>query len=216
MKVSIMLEELVELYPDFEYDAYLINIMQGDQFTSGFVAVNPNSKIPAIYDQSNGARIFESGAILWYLAEKYQAFLPSNDPVHKAECMSWVFFQVGAAPYYGGGGLSHFKNSAPMQWEYAIDRYTIETKRILDILDKQLATDSRDYLCGDEYTIADIMHWRWTTSLINQEYLDGQSYKHLQAWSERIAQRPAVQRGARVLGWGEGAIPERHGRADTA
>ena len=115
VKASIMLEELVELNPDFEYDAFTINIMEGDQFTSGFVAVNPNSKIPAIYDKSNGARVFESGAVLWYLAEKYGTLLPT-DPVTKAECMSWVFFQVGSGPYYGGGGLHHFKNSAPMQW----------------------------------------------------------------------------------------------------
>ena len=206
-----MLEELVELKPDFDYDAYTINIMEGDQFTSGFVDINPNSKIPAVLDQSNGAKLFESGAILWYLAEKYQAFLPT-DPVARATCMSWVFFQVGAGPYYGGGGLSHFKGRAPILWEYAIDRYTIETKRILDVIDKQL--EGQDYLCGSEYTIADMMHWKWTKALVDQEYLDGSSYRNVVAWADRIAARPAVQRAARVLGWGEDSLKERHSRSD--
>ncbi|CAB9498159.1 GST-like protein SMU_1296 [Seminavis robusta] len=212
VKASIMLEELVEMDETFDYDAYTINIMKGDQFTSGFVAVNPNSKIPAIFDQSTGARVFESGAILVYLAEKYGKLMPT-DLAKKAECLSWVFFQVGAGPYYGGGGLSHFKGRAPKNWEYAIDRYTIETKRILDVLDKAL--EGKQYLCGDEYTIADIMHWKWTSGLISQEYLDGASYSNLQRWSKTVAERPAVKRGERVLGWGSDAIPERHSRADT-
>jgi GSH-dependent disulfide-bond oxidoreductase len=212
MKASILLEELVEKIDNFEYDAFYVDIGRGDQFTSGHVEVNPNSKIPALYDQSNGARVFESGAILIYLAEKYQAFLPT-DPVAKAECMSWVFFQTGAGPFYGGGGLTHFLNRAPMQWQYAIDRYTIETKRILDVLNQQLA--DKNYLCGDEYSIADIMHWGWTKSLIAMDYLDGQSYQNLNAWVDRIAQRPAVQKGVRVLGFGPDAVKERHSKADV-
>ena len=210
MKASILLEELNEAQ-DVEYDAFYVDISQGDQFTSGFVQVNPNSKVPAIFDQSNGARIFESGAILVYLSEKYQAFLPT-DPVKRAECMSWVFFQVGAGPYYGGGGLSHFKGRAPILWEYAIDRYTIETKRILDVLDKQL--EGKSYLCGEEYTIADIMHWGWTKGLVANEFLNGSSYKNLVAWVERIGSRPAVKRGVRVLGYGADGIKERHSKAD--
>lgn len=209
-KASIMLEEINEL-KGIEYDAYFINIMDGDQFTSGFVAVNPNSKIPAIYDTSNGARVFESGAILIYLAEKYDAFLP-KDPVAKAECISWVFFQVGAGPYYGGGGLSHFKGRAPMNWEYAIDRYTIETKRLLDVLNKAL--ESKEYLCGDEITIADFMHWNWTKRLVEQEFLDGSSYTNLVKWVKKIGDRPAVIRGQRVLGFGDNGLKERHSRAD--
>jgi GST-like protein len=211
MKASIMLEELNDL-KNVEYDAWKINIGNGDQFTSGFVQVNPNSKIPAIYDQSNGARVFESGAILIYLAEKYGAFLPS-DPVERAECLSWVFFQVGAGPYYGGGGLAHFNGRAPMNWEYAIDRYTIETKRVLDILNKQL--EGKDYICGgDGPTIADFMHWGWTKRLVEQEYLDGQSYENIVEWVDRINRRPAVQRGLRVLGWSDDALNERHSKAD--
>lgn len=211
MKASIMLEELNEAL-GVEYDAYTINIGQGDQFASGFVEINPNSKIPALFDQSNGARVFESGAILVYLAEKYQAFLPLDNPVLKAECLSWVFFQTGAGPYYGGGGFSHFFRSAPLQWQYAIDRYTIETKRILDVLNQHLAT--RLYLCGDEYTIADMMHWNWTKRLLAEEFLDGSSYPNLIAWVDRIGARPAVQRGGRVLGFGPDALKERHSAAD--
>lgn len=211
VKANIMLEELVERDPNFDYDAYFIHIGKGDQFTSGFVEVNPNSKIPALYDQSNKARVFESGAILMYLAEKYGAFLPT-DPAKKAECLSWVFFQVGAGPYYGGGGLSHFLRSAPVKWEYAIDRYTIETKRILDVLDKAL--EGKSYLCGDEYTIADIMHYKWTKALIEQEYLDGSSYKNLQRWVASIDKRPAVIRGSLLLGFSDDAVKERHSRKD--
>jgi len=210
VKASILLEELNEL-KEIEYDAWLINIGSGDQFTSGFVAINPNSKIPAILDQSNGARVFESGAILLYLAEKYDAFLP-KDPVQKAECISWVFYQTGAGPYYGGGGLSHFNGAAPMKWEYAIDRYTIETKRIMDVMDKHL--EGKDYFVGDSLTIADIMHYAWNKRLVEQEYLNGSSYTNLKAWVERIGARPAVQRGVRVLGWGDNAIKERHSKAD--
>jgi GSH-dependent disulfide-bond oxidoreductase len=211
IKANIMLEELVERDANFDYDAYFIHIGKGDQFTSGFVQVNPNSKIPALYDQSNQARVFESGAILLYLAEKYGALLPT-DPVKRAECMSWVFFQVGAGPFYGGGGLTHLKNSAPLAWEYAIDRYTIETKRILHVLDTAL--DKKSYLCGDEYTIADIMHYKWTKNLIEQEYLDGASYKNLQRWVAEIDKRPAVIRGARLLGFGDDGVKERHSRKD--
>jgi GSH-dependent disulfide-bond oxidoreductase len=210
MKVSIMLEELNDL-KDIEYDAWFINIGSGDQFTSGFVGVNPNSKIPAIVDQSNGARVFESGAILLYLAEKYDAFLP-KDPVQKAECMSWVMYQVGAGPYYGGGGLSHFTGAAPLRWEYAIDRYTIETKRIMDVMDKHL--QGKDYFVGDGPTIADFMHYGWTKALVEKEYLDGSSYTNLKAWVERIGARPAVKRGVRVLGFGADGLKERHSKAD--
>jgi len=213
-----MLEELNEL-TGMEYDAWSIRIDKGDQFKSGFVNFNPNSKIPAIYDQSNQARVFESGAILLYLAEKYDnAFLPT-DPVGKAECMSWVFFQVGAGPYYGGGGLSHFKGRAPIAWEYAIDRYTIETKRILDVIEKNL--EEKMYFCGNEITIADFMHWKWTKGLIEQEYLTGTddeegkpAYPNIKAWVDRVGDRPAVIRAQRVLGWGEGALTERHSKDD--
>ena len=155
--------------------------------------------------------MFESGAILIYLAEKYDAFLP-KDPVLKAECLSWVFFQVGSGPYYGGGGLSHFKGRAPMNWEYAIDRYTMETKRILDVLDKAL--EGKKYLCGNDITIADFMHFQWTKHLLDQEFLDGSSYTNLVRWAADIEARPGVQRGRRVLGFGEDALHERHSRAD--
>jgi GST-like protein len=165
-----------------------------------------------MFDQSNGARVFESGAMLLYLAEKYDAFMPT-DPVLKAECMSWVFLQVGAGPYYGGGGLNHFKGNTPeMHWEYAIDRYTIETKRIMSVLDQAL--EGKQYLCGDEYTIADIMHWKWTQLLVEQEYLDGSSYKNLVRWVEAIGERPAVKRGQIVLGYGPDGLKERHSKAD--
>lgn len=146
-----------------------------------------------------------------YLAEKYDAFLP-KDPVLKAECMSWVFFQVGAGPYYGGGGLSHFKGRAPMTWEYAVDRYTIETKRILSVLDTAL--EGKTFLCGDEITIADFMHWKWTKALLDQEFLDGPSYKNLVRWADAIGERPAVIRGQRVLGFAADGLKERHSKAD--
>lgn len=210
LKACIMCEELNEL-KGIEYDAWFIHIGEGDQFTSGFVGVNPNSKIPAMFDKSTGARVFESGAILMYLAEKYDAFLP-KDPIKRAECMSWTFFQAGAGPYYGGGGLAHFKGRAPKNWEYAIDRYTIETKRILDVMEKNL--EGKQYFCGDEITIADFMNWKWTSNLLDQEYLDGKSYANLNAWAKRVGDRPAVQRGVRVTGFGEGAVRERHSRKD--
>ncbi|KAI2497204.1 Glutathione S-transferase [Fragilaria crotonensis] len=211
VKASILLEEISDL-KGIEYDAWLIHIGKGDQFTSGFVDVNPNSKIPAIYDQSNGARVFESGAILVYLAEKYDTFLP-KDPAGKAECLSWTFYQTGASGSYGGGGLGHYKNGgAPMNWEYAIDRFTIETKRIMDVLDKQL--EGKDYLCGDEITIADFMHWAFTKRLVEQDYLAGSSYTNLKKWVDLVGARPGVQRGIRVLSPGPDGLKERHSKAD--
>lgn len=210
MKVSIMLEELNDL-KGIEYDAWFIKIGVGDQFTRGFVGVNQNSKIPAILDQSNNTWVFESGTILAYLAEKYDAFLP-QDPVQKAECLSWVFFQGNAGPYNGGEGLSHLHNSTPMMWEYAIDRNTKKTKRIMDVMDKHL--EGKDYFVGNNFSIADIMHYGWNKRLVERDHLESSSYQNLMAWVERISSRPAVQRGARVLSWGDDGLKERHSKAD--
>ncbi|MGB5093601.1 MAG: glutathione-dependent disulfide-bond oxidoreductase [Parvibaculum sp.] len=222
VKVSVMLEELLELgKTGAEYDAWLINISNGDQFSSGFVEVNPNSKIPALFDHSvtPPIRIFESGSILFYLAEKFDAFLP-KDPVKRTECMSWLFWQMASAPYLGGG-FGHFYAYAPFKIEYAIDRFTMEVKRQLDLLDKHLATNK--YMCGDEYTIADMAIWPWYGSLVMGvlyeagEFLDVQSYKNVQRWTKEIAQRPAVKRGRMVNRvWGEPAdqLPERHDASD--
>ena len=222
IKVTIMLEELLALgHSEAEYDAYLINIGEGDQFGSGFVAVNPNSKIPALLDCSTSppTRIFESGAILVYLAEKFNRFIPT-DPVARAECMSWLFWQMGSAPYLGGG-FGHFYTYAPVKIEYCIDRFAMEVKRQLDVLDQNLA--ARAYLCGDEYNIADIATYSWYGRLVLNnvyeaaEFLDVASYKNVVRWASEIQARPAVQRGRRVnKSWGpeEEQLPERHNASD--
>ena len=222
VKVTVMLEELLALGKrDAEYDAFLIKIRDGEQFGSGFVALNPNSKIPALLDRSTSppTRVFESGAILLYLAEKFDAFVP-HEPSARAECMSWLFWQMGSAPYLGGG-FGHFYAYAPEKFEYAIDRYTMEVKRQLDVLDKNLS--SRRYLCGDEYNIADIATYPWYGDLVLNnayeaaEFLDAASYKHVVRWASEIEERPAVQRGRRVnKTWGpeEERVPERHDASD--
>lgn len=222
VKVTVMLEELLALGKNTaEYDAWPIDISNGDQFGSGFVAVNPNSKIPALLDMSTNppTRIFESGAILLYLAEKYNAFLP-REPAVKAECLSWLFWQIGSAPFLGGG-FGHFYTYAPTKLEYPINRYAMEVKRQLDVLDRHLA--SRTYLCGDEYTIADIANHAWYGALVEGklysagEFLNVKSYAHVQRWSLAISERPAVQRGRRVnRTWGEKAeqLAERHNASD--
>jgi len=221
VKVTIMLEELLEKGIDeAEYDAYPINIMEGAQFSSGFVDINPNSKIPALLDRSGDepVRIFESGAILIHLAEKFDSFLPQGPK--KAEVLSWLFWQMGSAPFLGGG-FGHFYAYAPEKFEYPINRYTMEVKRQLDVLDKQLAENT--YICGEEYTIADMAIWPWYGVLVlgglysAAEFLDVQSYKHVMRWAEAIAKRPAVQRGKKVnCTWGEtqDQLPERHSRED--
>ncbi|MFK7864156.1 MAG: glutathione-dependent disulfide-bond oxidoreductase [Pseudohongiellaceae bacterium] len=222
VKVTVMLEELLALgFEGAEYDAYLINISDGDQFGSGFVDINPNSKIPALIDNSTTSptRIFESGAILLYLAEKFSAFLPA-DPQAKTECMSWLFWQMGSAPYLGGG-FGHFYAYAPTKIEYCIDRFAMEVKRQLDVLDKHLANNH--YMCGDEYTIADIAIWPWYGAVYTgavydaAEFLDTKIYRNLGRWTDEIAQREAVQRGRMVnRAWGplEKQLRERHGAAD--
>lgn len=222
VKVTVMLEELLALgHAGAEYDAWLIRISEGEQFGSGFVAVNPNSKIPALLDRSGPQpiRVFESGAILLYLAEKFGAMLPT-DAATRAECLSWLFWQMGSAPYLGGG-FGHFYAYAPTKIEYAIDRYAMEVKRQLDVLDRRLAESA--YLAGDDYTIADIAVWPWYGALAKGllygagEFLQVQGYTHVQRWTDAIAQRPAVQRGRRVnRTWGqpESQLPERHDAGD--
>lgn len=222
IKVTVLLEELLALgIDDAEYDAWPINILEGEQFGSGFVAVNPNSKIPALLDHSTSppTRLFESGAILVYLAEKFAAFLPTAASA-RAECLSWLFWQMGSAPYLGGG-FGHFYAYAPEKWEYPINRFTMEVKRQLDVLDRNLA--DRRYLCGDDYTIADMAVWPWYGGLVldtlydAQEFLDVGSYEHLNRWARDIQARPAVQRGRRVnCIWGpeEEQLPERHAASD--
>ena len=217
-----MLEELLAAgHTGAEYDAWLIRINQGDQFGSGFVAVNPNSKIPALMDRSGAApiRVFESGAILLYLAEKFGAFVPT-DAARRAECLSWLFWQMASAPYLGGG-FGHFYAYAPTKIEYAIDRFAMEVKRQLDVLDRRLAESP--YLAGDDYSIADMAVWPWYGALVkNQvysagEFLQVESYTHVQRWTQQIAERPAVQRGRRVnMVWGDPSaqMPERHGAGD--
>jgi GSH-dependent disulfide-bond oxidoreductase len=212
---------LLELGKPADYDAYTINIGSGDQFGSGFVAINPNSKIPALLDVGTTppTRIFESGAILVYLAEKFGAFLPT-EPGARAECMSWLFWQMGSAPYLGGG-FGHFYAYAPEKFEYPINRYTMEVKRQLDVLDRNLAT--RRFLCGDEYNIADIATFPWYGALVlkniynAEEFLDVASYTHVVRWASEIEARPAVARGQRVNRvWGpeEQRVPERHDASD--
>ena len=222
VKVTVMLEELLALgHTGAEYDAWLININEGDQFGSGFVAANPNSKIPALVDRSGPKpiRVFESGAILVHLAEKFGAFLPT-EPAARAETFSWLFWQMGAAPYLGGG-FGHFYAYAPEKIEYAIDRFAMEVKRQLDVLDRRLAES--EYLAGDAYTIADMAVWPWYGALAKGllyeggEFLSVHEYKHVQRWTDQIAQRPAVKRGRMVnRGWGDPAsqLPERHDASD--
>ncbi len=222
VKATVMLEELLELgISAAEYDAYPVNIMEGEQFSSGFVEINPNSKIPALVDYSvtPAVRVFESGAIVLYLAEKFDAFYP-KDPATRAECQSWLMWQMGSAPFLGGG-FGHFYAYAPEKLQYPIDRYTMEVKRQLDVLDKRLA-DNR-YLCGEHYTIADIVNYPWYGALVlgylyeAADFLDVASYKHVQRWAKQIEQRPAVQRGRRVNRmWGpeEEQVAERHSAAD--
>ncbi|ADH88147.1 Glutathione S-transferase domain protein [Ancylobacter novellus DSM 506] len=202
-KVTIMLEELLARgHSGAEYDAWLIRIGQGDQFSSGFVEVNPNSKIPALMDRSGGkpVRVFESGAILVYLAEKFGEFLPT-EPAARAECLSWLFWQMGSTPYVGGG-FGHFYAYAPVKIEYAIDRFTMETKRLLDVLDRRLAES--EYLAGRDYTIADIAAFPWYGGLVKgwsygaAEFLSAQDYKNVLRWADTIAARPAVKRGRMV------------------
>ncbi|MEP2943405.1 MAG: glutathione-dependent disulfide-bond oxidoreductase [Hyphomicrobiales bacterium] len=222
VKITLMLEELLALgHSGAEYDAHLIRIHEGDQFASGFVDINPNSKIPALMDHSTTppTRVFESGAILLYLAEKFGVLMPS-DPAQRAECLSWLFWQMGSAPYLGGG-FGHFYNYAPMKIEYPINRFAMEVKRQLDVLDRRLA-DNR-YLCGDDYTIADIAVWPWYGALVSNliyeaaEFLDTKSYKHLNRWTEEIAARDAAKRGKMVnRTWGEPEtqLHERHDASD--
>jgi GST-like protein len=221
IKVTVMLEELLAAgHTGAEYDAWLINIGDGDQFGSGFVSVNPNSKIPALHDLSGPkpVRVFESGAILLYLAEKFGAFLPTD--ASRAECLSWLFWQMGSAPYLGGG-FGHFYAYAPTKIEYAIDRFAMETKRQLDVLDRRLAES--EYLAGDDFTIADMAVWPWYGGLAQGKlYNDGgtflsvHEYKNLQRWTALIAERPAVKRGGLVnKPFGEPiGVAERHDAAD--
>jgi len=222
VKVTVMLEELLALgHGGAEYDAWLIRINDGDQFGSGFVAANPNSKIPALVDRSGRepVRVFESGAILLYLAEKFGAFLPA-DPAARAECLAWLFWQMGSAPYLGGG-FGHFYAYAPTKIEYAIDRFAMEAKRLLDVLDRRLAVSP--YLAGPDYTIADIAVWPWYGALAQGllydagEFLQVQDYANVQRWTEQVAERPAVRRGRMVnRTWGDPAsqLAERHDGAD--
>nr|NLU60089.1 glutathione-dependent disulfide-bond oxidoreductase [Pseudomonas sp. BIGb0427] len=223
VKVTILLEELLALgHAGAEYDAWLIRISEGEQFSSGFVEVNPNSKIPALLDHSvqPPVRVFESGSILLYLAEKkFAEFLP-RDPAGRTETLNWLFWQMGAAPYLGGG-FGHFYAYAPEKFEYPINRFSMETKRQLDVLDQRLAQSQ--YLAGDSYTIADIAVWSWYGQLAlgrlysAGEFLSVQDYTHVQRWAQAIAERPAVVRGLRVnCTWGDEAsqVPERHSAQD--
>jgi GST-like protein len=223
VKITVMLEELLALgFEGAEYDAYMISIGDGDQFGSGFVDINPNSKIPALADHSvdgEPQRVFESGAILLYLAEKFGALLP-EDTAMRTECLSWLFWQMGSAPYLGGG-FGHFYAYAPTKIEYPIDRFTMEIKRQLDVLNQHLA--DKQYICGDEYSIADIAIWPWYGNLVlgvlydAAEFLDAESYTHVMRWAKQIKERPAVKRGRMInRTWGELAeqLHERHDSAD--
>ncbi len=221
-KVTILLEELLALgHSGAEYNAWLIRIGEGDQFGSGFVAVNPNSKIPALVDRSgpDPIRVFESGAILLYLAEKFGAFLPS-EAGPRAECLSWLFWQMGSAPYLGGG-FGHFYAYAPVKIEYAIDRFAMETKRLLDALDRRLADN--EYVAGPEYTIADMAIWPWYGGLVQErlyeagEFLSVQDYRHVRRWADAIGGREAVARGRivnRAFGEPSEQLHERHDASD--
>ena len=222
IKVTVMLEELLaQGHSGAEYDAWLIRITEGDQFGSGFVAINPNSKIPALVDRSGGTprRVFESGSILLYLAEKFGAFL-SNDPDKRTEALNWLFWQMGSAPFVGGG-FGHFYAYAPIKIEYAINRFAMEAKRQLDVLDRHLA--SREFMAGEDYSIADIAIWPWYGGLVRNEvygaaeFLQAQDYVHVNRWANAIAERPAVKRGRivnRTSGDPAGQLRERHDASD--
>ncbi|KEJ97383.1 glutathione-dependent disulfide-bond oxidoreductase [Pseudosulfitobacter pseudonitzschiae] len=222
VKVTVMLEELLEKgHKGAEYDAYLINIGEGDQFSSGFVEINPNSKIPALMDRSGDTpvRVFESASILFHLAEKFGEFLPASGPA-RTEVMNWVMWQMGSAPYLGGG-FGHFYAYAPEKWEYPINRFTMEAKRQLDVLERQLA--DHPYIAGDEYTIADIAIWPWYGQLVlgrlydAATFLDVESYTNVMAWAKKIDERPAVKRGRmvnRASGAPEYQLRERHDASD--
>jgi GST-like protein len=222
VKVTILLEELLALgHSGAEYDAWIVNIMAGDQFSSGFVAANPNSKIPALMDHSTTppTRVFESGAILLYLAEKFGEFLPADHRT-RTECLSWVFWQMGSAPFLGGG-FGHFYAYAPVKLEYAIDRFTMEVKRQLDVLDRHLA--EHEYMAGTVYTIADMAIWPWYGAVMSNaaydaaEFLDAQSYKNVARWTAQIGAREAVRRGRMVnavFGKPENQLRERHDASD--
>ncbi|OEC86052.1 glutathione-dependent disulfide-bond oxidoreductase [Acinetobacter sp. YK3] len=221
-KVTILLEELLALgHTEAEYDAWLIKIGEGQQFGSGFVEINPNSKIPALVDHSQNPplRVFESGSILLYLAEKFRAFIPT-DIATRTECLNWLFWQMGSAPYIGGG-LGHFYAYAPVKIEYAINRFAMETKRLLDVLDQHLA--KHEYLAGNEYSIADIAAFPWYGSVVKgwvynaDEFLSVNQYKHVQRWADAILARPAVQRGRmvnRTFGDLASQLHERHDASD--
>ena len=222
VKVTIMFEELLELgVSDAEYDAWLIRITEGDQFSSGFVDVNPNSKIPALVDRSgeDEVKIFESGSMLVHLAEKFGRFLPANGP-QRTEVMNWLFWQMGSAPFLGGG-FGHFYAYAPEKFEYPINRYAMEVKRQLDVLDRTLAT--RRFIAGDDYSIADMAIWPWYGALVRgllynaAEFLSVDEYTNVKRWADEIAARPAVKRGVRVnKSWGDEntQLLERHSAAD--
>ena len=223
VKVTVMLEELLALgHSGAEYDAWLINIQEGAQFGSGFVAVNPNSKIPALLDRSDAAhpvRVFESGAILLYLAEKFGAFVPASG-VARAECLSWLFWQMGSGPFLGGG-FGHFYAYAPEKFEYPIDRFAMEVKRQMDVLNKRLA--EHEFIAGSDYTVADMAIWPWYGALARGqlyeagEFLQVHEYTHVLRWADQIAQRPAVQRGRkvnRVFGDPASQLHERHDASD--
>jgi GST-like protein len=221
-KVTILLEELLATgHRGAEYDAWLIRINEGDQFGGGFVAVNPNSKIPALLDRSGAKpiRVFESGAILLYLAEKFAAFMPSKESPERAECLSWLFWQMGSAPYLGGG-FGHFYAYAPEKMQYPIDRFAMEVKRQLDVLDRQLA--GNEYVTGSQYTIADMAIWPWYGGLVRgalygaAEFLSVEDYKNVQRWAHTVGSRPAVKRG-RMVNRVNGALSEQlHERHDAA
>jgi len=222
VKVTLMLEELLELgIKEAEYDAWLIRIQEGDQFSSGFVGANPNSKIPALVDRSGDTpvRVFESASILMHLAEKFGVFLPKEGPA-RTETLNWLFWQMGSAPYVGGG-FGHFYAYAPEKFEYPIDRFTMETKRQLDVLDKTLA--ERPFIAGEDYTIADMAIWPWYGGLVlgrlynAAEFLSVDGYENVMAWAKKIDARPAVIRGRKVnRTWGEEheQVPERHDASD--
>lgn len=222
IKVTILLEELIERgFSAAQYDAWLIKITEGDQFGSGYVDLNPNSKIPAMWDYSSTppVRLFESGSIMVYLAEKFGAFLPEKQP-ERAQCLNWLFWQMGSAPFLGGG-FGHFYKYAPEKFEYPINRYTMEVKRQLDVLDKQLSTGQ--FISGEQYTIADMAIWPWYGGVVKGdvydavEFLDANSYTHVLRWADEIAKRPAVRRGRLVnRAWGEPQeqVLERHSAKD--
>ncbi|MDF1730320.1 MAG: glutathione-dependent disulfide-bond oxidoreductase [Minwuia sp.] len=222
VKVTVLLEELLAKgHSGAEYDAWLVNIRDGEQFGSGFVGANPNSKIPALVDHSTATptRVFESGSILLYLAEKFGEFLP-KDPAKRTETLNWLFWQMGSAPYLGGG-FGHFYAYAPVKIEYCIDRFAMEVKRQLDVLDRQLADN--EYIAGEEYTIADMAIWPWYGAVINNavyeaaEFLDASSYKNMVRWTKQIGQRPAVKRGRmvnRAMGEPSSQLRERHDASD--